>query len=260
MEILLYPIIVFLATALGATSGAGGGAIIKPVFDLIGIDNVTVIGIYSTIAVFSMCLSSIYKHSRSGMVFEKKILYGLSMGSVLGGLLGDSIFKQLTQEIPNHSVTLIQSILLFIVLLAVLLFTRFSHSLPPFQLQSLPIIFLLGLNVGALSVFLGIGGGPLNVIILVGLMGFTTKDSAPYSIAMIFFAQIPKIISLLLVDQAENFRWQLVPFLVISAILGGTVGTQLNRKLSNKQVNSIYSLMMAGLLLICVYNILSNIA
>ena len=37
MEILLYPIIVFLATALGATSGAGGGAIIKPVFDGIGL-------------------------------------------------------------------------------------------------------------------------------------------------------------------------------------------------------------------------------
>ena len=53
MEILLYPIIVFLETALGTTSGVGGGAIIKPVFDLIGIDNVTVIGIYSTIAVFS---------------------------------------------------------------------------------------------------------------------------------------------------------------------------------------------------------------
>ena len=49
MEILLYPIIVFLATALGATSGAGGGAIIKPVFDGIGIDSASVIGIYSTV-------------------------------------------------------------------------------------------------------------------------------------------------------------------------------------------------------------------
>lgn len=79
MEILLYPIILFLATALGATSGAGGGAIIKPVFDLIGIDNVTVIGIYSTFAVFSMCLSSIYKHSRSGLVqlYDKKLLKSL---------------------------------------------------------------------------------------------------------------------------------------------------------------------------------------
>ena len=259
MEILLYPIIVFLATALGATSGAGGGAIIKPVFDGIGIDSASVIGIYSTIAVFSMCLASIYKHRSSGMVFDKRILYGLSLGSLLGGLLGDRIFKQLTQEIPNHSVTLIQSILLFSVLLAVLLFTRFSQSLLSFKLQRLSLIFLLGLLVGSLSVFLGIGGGPLNVIVLSGLMGLTTKDSAPYSIAMIFFAQIPKIINILLVDQSVGFRWQLVPLLVLSAILGGTYGTQLNRKLSNKQVNTIYSTMMAGLLLLCLYNILTNL-
>lgn len=54
MEVMIYPIVVFLATSLGATTGAGGGAIIKPVFDLIGIDNVTVISYYSTIAVFTM--------------------------------------------------------------------------------------------------------------------------------------------------------------------------------------------------------------
>ena len=145
------------------------------------------------------------------------------------------------------------------VLLAVLLFTRFSQSLLSFKLQRLSLIFLLGLLVGSLSVFLGIGGGPLNVIVLSGLMGLTTKDSAPYSIAMIFFAQIPKIINILLVDQPVGFRWQLVPLLVLSAILGGTYGTQLNRKLSNKQVNTIYSTMMAGLLLLCLYNILTNL-
>ena len=77
---------------------------------------------------------------------------------------------------------------------------------------------------------------------------------------MIFFAQIPKIISILLVDQPAGFRWQLVPLLVLTAILGGIYGTQLNRKLSNKQVNTIYSTMMAGLLLLCLYNIVSNIS
>ena len=127
-------------------------------------------------------------------------------------------------------------------------------------MQRITIILILVIIVGALSVFLGIGGGPLNVIVLVGLMGLTTKDSAPYSIAMIFFAQIPKVITILLVDQPAGFRWQLVPLLVLTAILGGTYGTQLNRKLSNKQVNTIYSTMMAGLLLICIYNILSNLS
>lgn len=179
MEVILYTLVVFLATVLGATSGAGGGAIIKPIFDMIGIDNATVIGMYSTIAVFAMCLSSIYKHSKNGMTFEKTILFGLSIGSLVGGIIGDWTFQQVTQLIPNQTVTFIQSIFLSIVLFLVLLFTRAKEYCPTYRLRQLPIIFLAGALVGALSVFLGIGGGPLNVIVLVGLMSLSTKDSAP---------------------------------------------------------------------------------
>ncbi|MGT2910838.1 sulfite exporter TauE/SafE family protein [Streptococcus cameli] len=258
MEILLYTLIVLFATAIGATSGAGGGAIIKPLFDLIGIDNATVIGMYATIAVFAMCLSSIYKHAKNGVTFDKKILYGLSIGSVIGGILGDMVFKRLTQAVPNHTVTLVQSILLFIVLLSVLLFTQFRDRFPKYQLQHLPTIVVVGMLVGALSVFLGIGGGPLNIIVLVGMMSYTTKESAPYSIAMIFFAQIPKVLKLMTIAPPENFRWTLVPLIVIAAILGGHIGTVINHKSTDKQVNRIYAILMTGLLMVCLYNIVSN--
>ena len=103
MIAILYGIIVLLATALGATTGAGGGAIIKPVFDLLGIDNVTTISIYSTIAVFSMCLSSLYKHAKSGLGFDKIIMLLLGTGSLLGGYLGDQIFKLVTKSLNSSA-------------------------------------------------------------------------------------------------------------------------------------------------------------
>ncbi|MDQ0221683.1 sulfite exporter TauE/SafE family protein [Streptococcus moroccensis] len=258
MDILLYTLIVLFAIAIGATSGAGGRAIIKPLFDLIGIDNATVIGMYATIAVFAMCLSSIIKHAKNGVTFDKKILFGLSIGSVVGGILGEMVFKRLTQAVPNHTVTLVQSILLFIVLLSVLLFTQFRYRFPKYHLKHLPTIIVVGMLVGALSVFLGIGGGPLNIIVLVGMMSYTTKESAPYSIAMIFFAQIPKVLKLLTVAPPENFRWALVPLIVIAAILGGHIGTVINHKSTDKQVNRIYAILMTGLLTVCLYNIVSN--
>ncbi|HFI0445714.1 TPA: sulfite exporter TauE/SafE family protein [Streptococcus suis] len=258
MELLLYTIIVFFATAIGATSGVGGGAIIKPLFDLIGIDNATVIGTYSTIAVFTMCLTSIYKHVKTGVSFDKKILYGLSIGSIVGGIIGDMIFTSLTQTIPNHSVIFIQSILLFFVLLAVLFYTLFSEQFPKYQLRHLPVILIVGGVVGALSVFLGIGGGPLNIIILVGMLSFSTKESAPYSIAMIFFAQIPKVMKLLVFAPEENIRWILVPLIVVAAILGGQIGTIMNHKSTDRQVKRIYASLMAGLLVVCIYNIVKN--
>lgn len=258
MEIILYSLIVFFATAIGATSGAGGGAIIKPLFDLIGMDNATVIGIYSTIAVFAMCLSSIHKHAKNGVTFNKKILYGLSIGSIIGGIVGEIIFKSLTQSIPNNSVVFIQSILLFFVLLSVLFFTQFNERVPKFQIRHLLTILFVGSVVGALSVFLGIGGGPLNIIVLVGMMSFSAKESAPYSIAMIFFAQIPKIIKLVAFPPQENFRWILVPLIVAAAILGGQIGTIINHKSTEKQVNRIYAFLMFGLLIVCIFNIVNN--
>ena len=57
----LYTIIVLCATTIGVITGLGGGVIIKPLFDLLGADTATVIGFYSSVAVFTMCLVSIYK-------------------------------------------------------------------------------------------------------------------------------------------------------------------------------------------------------
>ena len=151
MEIILFTLIVLFATALGAVTGAGGGAIIKPVFDLVGMDTAGTISVYSTIAVFSMCLSSIYKHSKSGIVLQKKIMLGLSIGSLAGGLLGDTVFKVVTDSIPNERVTFIQSIFLFLVLFSVLIFTRFSERIPKAKWRNLFFSLAAGFAAGLIS-------------------------------------------------------------------------------------------------------------
>ncbi|WP_303974206.1 sulfite exporter TauE/SafE family protein [Streptococcus merionis] len=258
MQVVLYTLIVFLATALGATTGAGGGAIIKPVFDLIGIDTASTIGVYSTIAVFAMCMSSIYKHAKNGVQFECGILLSLSLGSVFGGIFGELVFRQVTQIIPNSRVTLIQSILLLFVILAVTIFTQFSDRIPSLGLRNTPLLFIFGCLVGAISVFLGIGGGPLNIIVLVGLMGYTPKGSAAYSIAMIFFAQIPKIFNLVVNHTSYQFNTCLVPLIILAAIIGGNVGTLINHHFSERQVKAMYLIMMVFLLTTCATNIYRN--
>lgn len=259
MTAFLYGIIVLFATALGATTGAGGGAIIKPVFDLIGIDNASTIGIYSTIAVFSMCLSSLYKHSKSNQEFDKLIMFILAIGSLIGGYIGDEVFKRVTQSVSNSRVTATQSMMLLLVLVSVLLFTQFKERLPKLNIRNKVAIFGFGLGVGTISVFLGIGGGPLNVIVLLGLMSMTAKESTPYSIGMIFFAQIPKILIILFATPAGTFDIATVPIIASTAVIGGYIGTQINHKLSEKQVTMMYGLMMAGLLLTCTMNIFSNL-
>ncbi len=55
MQLIIYSIIVLCATMIGAITGLGGGIIIKPAFDVVGMDTTSMISVYSTVAVFTMC-------------------------------------------------------------------------------------------------------------------------------------------------------------------------------------------------------------
>ncbi|MGZ7192251.1 TSUP family transporter, partial [Streptococcus pyogenes] len=79
--------------------------------------------------------------------------------------------------------------------------------------------------VGIISVFLGIGGGPLNIALLMMLYSYSAKEAAVYSLAMIFFAQLSKIV--ILGTHLKDYRlnaW-LVLGIIIFAFIGGLVGT-----------------------------------
>lgn len=258
MQIILYTLIVFFATVIGAATGTGGGAVIKPMFDAVGLDTAATIGVYSTIAVFVMCISSIIKSVRNGLSFELNILLSLSLGSVLGGILGELIFNYATQIIPNHTVTLLQSIGLLLVLLTLILFTQFNVRIRTFKFRNPIFLFVIGSLVGAFSVFLGIGGGPLNIIALVGLMSHTPKSATVYSLSMIFFSQIPKIINLVFNRSVYSFNATLVPLIVLAAILGGIIGTYINHRLTDKQIKLLYLVMIVFLLMTCIFNITRN--
>ena len=53
MVTVLYSIIIFVACTIGAIVGIGGGVIIKPLLDFIGVHSVEVVGFISTCAVFA---------------------------------------------------------------------------------------------------------------------------------------------------------------------------------------------------------------
>ena len=252
---IIYVVIVFMATLLGAVTGTGGGVIIKPMFDLVGLDTPATIGVYSMIAVLSMTTAAIIKHSKSGQNFNKTIIFSLSLGSVLGGILGENIFRRLVGSQDAVLVTKIQSMVLVCVLIAVLLFTLMNERLPKWRVDQPVLLVIIGLIVGAISVFIGIGGGPLNIIVLLGLLSMTIKESAAYSIAMIFFAQFPKLVIVLMNRGAYQLNYLLIPLIALAAILGGHTGTLLNIRFSNAQIKRMYFLMMTFIILICLYQI-----
>lgn len=251
----IYTIIVLFATTIGATTGLGGGVIIKPLFDLLGADTPTVIGFYSSVAVFTMCLVSIYKQVRKGFLFDVRLLIGVSAGSLIGGYLGESLFSIATQSLSDAIVQRIQASLLLATLIIILIYAFNKSRIKHYQVNHWALAVIVGVFLGTISVFLGIGGGPLNVSLLMWLMSFSMKNAAVYSIATIFFSQLSKLASMGITGELFEFDFTILPFIIIAAIIGGYMGTFINYKLSSERIEILYNALMLALMVVSALNI-----
>lgn len=252
---LIYTLIVLIATTIGAITGLGGGVIIKPLFDLLGADTPTVIGFYSSVAVFTMCLVSIYKQLKKGFQFDKAVLLGVSAGSLIGGYLGESVFKIATQSLSQAMVQRTQAGLLLMTLVIILLYAFNKSKVTHYQVKTWYLAVGIGVFLGTISVFLGIGGGPLNVSLFMWLMSFNMKNAAVYSIATIFFSQVSKLGSMAMTGELFEFSFSLLPLIMLAAILGGYLGTLVNQKLADKRIEGLYNALMFVLMGISILNI-----
>ena len=85
------------------------------------------------------------------------------------------------------------------------------------------------------------------------------KEGAVYSLAIIFFSQLSKLV----LSVTNGALWAIdltfVPFVVLPAIAGGFIGTFGYRRLTEQGVRRIYVFVMALLPLISLYNCVSNV-
>ena len=255
MHIIIYSIIVLCATMIGAITGLGGGIIIKPAFDFVGIDTTSMISVYSTVAVFTMCLVSIYKRSKQGFHVQKQIALGLVFGSIIGGKIGDVIFLQAVDSWGSQAVSATQSVILFLLIGGIILFTINKERIRTLEVTNLVAIVTIGLTVGIISVYLGIGGGPLNIALLVYFFSMKAKDAAAYSILMIFFAQIIKMGTVIRDFEKYNNVSLVILAIAIFAVLGGWIGTKIQSKLTHEAVEKLYLGLMAILVLMTAFNV-----
>lgn len=253
--ILIYSIVILIATFFGAIAGLGGGVIIKPLLDFISYHDAATIGFYSSLAVFTMAIVAIYKQTKKGFKIDTNIIIFIALGSALGGLIGQNIFTALTHSLKNSLITIIQSTILIILFTLILAYTLNKDKIKTYQLKSPVLIFLLGYSLGSISVFLGIGGGPINVALLLLLFSFNIKESTVYSIAIIFFSQLTKLLTITISGTIFNYDLSFIPFICLSAIVGGYLGTYYNQKLDEKQISKVFIGMLFFLIVVSIFNV-----
>ena len=253
----IYAVVIFVATFLGACAGLGGGVIIKPVLDFIGAHDLNTISFLSTSAVFTMSVYSTIKQIRNKVNFDYVMILLIAIGAMIGGNLGSQVFSTLLSLMDVAVLKFMQSVMLAILLVVVLLNVNIPHK--NLKVTNKIVTFVIGLLLGVISSFLGIGGGPINVAVFVFFFSIDMKSATVYSIATILFSQASKLVTIAVSTGFGIFDLSLLLYTLPMAILGGIVGTKLNHNASEKLVTQIFNVTVFAIILLNIYNAISAV-
>ena len=113
---------------------------------------------------------------------------------------------------------------------------------------------LVGCCMGMVSAFLGIGGGPVNIIAFSWFLSMDSKTCTLHSIYVIFLSQLASLILTLLSFSVPAVSFSLIAALSIGGITGGLAGSVISRKMKNEQVDTFFGIVLIIVMLLAAYN------
>jgi len=254
---IIYLLIAFGSSAIGAIAGIGGGMIIRPLLGIAGPAGTLqdTINFLSGSTVLAMAFASYIKNKRSDESLDYNVSLFLAIGSVLGGVLGNSIFSIARDGMGHNSFGIMQGSILFLINLLVLLYVIFKHKITSKNVESKVVCVFVGLVLGFLAAFLGIGGGPLNVAILYYLFSMPGKIAARNSLFIILISQATSVGMRLVTGNIPEFSVLTLVLMCAGGILGATTGTTISKYMTDKSVERLFLYILIVLIGINVYNI-----
>lgn len=105
-----------------------------------------------------------------------------------------------------------------------------------------------------LSSFLGIGGGPINLVVLFYFFSMPTKVAAQNSLYAILLSQISSLIFSFATASIPEISPVLLVCMMLAGVAGGILGRRLNRKMESSLVGRLFLVLMVVIMLICLYN------
>lgn len=253
---ILFFLISFFASIIGAICGIGGGIIIKPVMDVFGVLDVSVINFLSGCTVLSMttysvCKSFVAKDSSVDM----KTGTPLAIGAAIGGLIGKELFSMVASLFASpNTAGAVQAFVLLLITLGTLIYTIQKDKIKTYKVTNLLACIGIGLLLGCFSSFLGIGGGPINLVVLYFFFTMKTKEAAQNSLYIILFSQGASLISNL-ISGVASIDLTLLVGMILCGILGGIFGRKINKKIVDSTVDKLFIGLMIVIICINIYNI-----
>ena len=256
---ILYLAVALLATFIGSMTGMGGGIIMKPVMDAMGHFSTPDINILSSVSVFAMsalsCSRRLWGRKNRVLSFSASRIVVLCLGSVCGGYIGQLLFSLAEGVFPRLKA--FQNLLMLVLVAFIFFYMLFKERLPRLRLTGITSFALVGLFMGVLSSFLGIGGGPVNVALLTFCFSMAIKEAVLVSLLSVLFTQSSKLLTVAFTTGFGGFDLSMLPFAVIGALIGATLGSSLAKRLSQRATNILFCSAQILIFFICLYNIFS---
>lgn len=236
-----YFLISLAASIGGAICGIGGGIIIKPLLDAFGLHSVSTISFLSGCTVLAMACYSVSKNILGGKnELDMRIATPLAIGAAIGGVAGSWLFEGIAGIFADkETVGAIQAIALILMCIGILIYTLRRHT-RTLQVRNPIACAIIGLVLGLLSAFLGIGGGPMNLAVLSFFFSLDTKKAAQNSLYVIMFSQIFAIGNKVISGTVPTFSPWLLLLMVAGGIAGGMIGQKIQRRIESRTVERLY--------------------
>ena len=249
---IVYFFVILISCILGAIVGLGGGVFITPIFVAIGYHNVLNISFFASSAILIMAVVSTVKKIKDGILINPKKAILISIGAITGGIIGNLLLEHLVSMFDNDYVQLVQIICTVVVLILSLYFTAKNNLRYEVKSKSFPL--LIGIAMGSIATFIGIGGGPINVPIFMIFYGLNRKDAAAYSIVIIFFSHMARIINMGFTLGYSYFDLSFLPYVAVAAVIGGFVGAKLTMNISENAVKRLFQGVISLIIVLNVAN------
>lgn len=254
---LLFLIVSFAASIIGSICGIGGGVLMKPLLDSFQVMSVASISFLSGCTVLTMSVISVVKNKRNGQIrMDYRISTPLALGAAAGGVCGKYMFQWISRQAAENVVGCVQAVCLMIVTAAALLYTVNRKKIRTLHMTNAALCAAIGLLLGIMSSFLGIGGGPINLVVLYYFFSMETKTAAVNSLYIIMFSQAASLLNTLCTGTVPEFAVLSLGVMVLGGILGGMLGSRINKTIRGRTVEKLFILIMLVIVGINIYNII----
>lgn len=148
----------------------------------------------------------------------------------------------------------VQAVCLGLVVLGTALYTLCKKNIRTLHLQNRITSVIIGVVLGIFSSFLGIGGGPIDLVVLQFFFSMPTKMAVQNSLFTILFSQIFSLIYTVASGNVPEFQVAALVLMIAGGIAGGAAGRKISKDLSGEVIDKLFIGLLAVILLICVRN------